>query len=81
MSTGYRFYLMSGDHIVAVKISDCADDATAPIEADAILLHSPIRWWKSGTARAVSGYSASQKAPLEAQAARLCQRPHRAYAG
>lgn len=48
MSTGYRFYLLEGDHIVAVKTSDCADDATALLEADAVLLvstHPAVEVW------------------------------------
>jgi hypothetical protein len=37
MSTGYRFYLLEGDHIVAVKACECTHDADALLEADAFL--------------------------------------------
>ena len=37
MSTGYRFYLLQGGHIVAVKACDCSNDADAVLEADEFL--------------------------------------------
>jgi hypothetical protein len=37
MSTGYRFYLLKGDHIVAVKACECSHDADAFLEADEFL--------------------------------------------
>ena len=37
MSAGYRFYLLKGGHIVAVKACDCTHDANALLEADAFL--------------------------------------------
>lgn len=40
MSTGYRFYLLKGDHIVAVSACDCASDAEALLQADAALQDS-----------------------------------------
>jgi hypothetical protein len=37
MSTGYRIYLLEGEHIAAVKACDCTTDADALLEADAVL--------------------------------------------
>jgi hypothetical protein len=37
MSTGYRFYLLKGDHIVAVETRDCLNDVEAMLQADAVL--------------------------------------------
>ena len=37
MSTGYRMYLLEGEHIAAVKVCECTSDADAFLEADAAL--------------------------------------------
>jgi hypothetical protein len=37
MSAGYRLCLLENDHIVAIKCCECAHDADALLEADAIL--------------------------------------------
>ena len=40
MSAGYRFYLLKGDHIVAVKACEYINDADALLEAGAFLQDS-----------------------------------------
>ena len=37
MSTDYRFYLLEGGHIAAVRAGECITDAGALLEADAVL--------------------------------------------
>ena len=62
MSTGYRFYLLDGEHIAAVKTFDFPTDADAILEADAVL--------QASVYHAVEVWAGSRRASLLSKPAR-----------